>query len=87
MSLKKNKSLYLKCDCSCHLLEIEYDDDFDDSFCIALWSRGRQGEILSWRDRIRWIWNIIRTGNPWSDSIIINKTKAKEIINYINKHL
>ena len=89
----KVKSLFVKCKCSADCFEIErFYDDWDngpheEGFNLAFWSLGRRNEILCWRERWRWIWNIIRTGNPWSDGIIVSNGQAKEISEYINKHL
>jgi hypothetical protein len=71
--------------CSTHLFEIERSDD--NEFNLTFWHYSRQDTILGWRERLRWIWRIFRTGNPWSDGIIISDEQAKTIVNYINKHL
>lgn len=84
------KSLFEKCQCSTHCFEIEYfcyEPKDDKGFYLSFWTYARKAEKLCWKERIRWIWNIIKTGNPWSDSIIINNEQAKEITEYINKHL
>jgi hypothetical protein len=80
-----SKSLFIKCLCSTHLFEIERSDD--NEFNLTFWHYSRQDTILGWRERLRWIWRIFRTGNPWSDGIIISDEQAKTIVNYINKHL
>lgn len=93
MIQNKEKSLFLKCDCSTHTFEcervVEYwgDGQPEETFNLTFWSCGRNDQTLSWRERWRWIWNILRTGSPWSDGIIIDNEQAKEIVNYINKHL
>jgi hypothetical protein len=66
---------------------IDDSDIGDVGFNLTFWSYGRSGEILGWKERFRWIWNIIRTGKPWTDGISINNDQAKEIIEHINKHL
>jgi hypothetical protein len=82
------KPLFVKCQCSTHCFEIEYYyyEENDSGFNLTFWNYGRNSEILCWRERIRWIWKIIRTGNPWADGIMISSAQAKEIENYINKH-
>lgn len=89
---EKNKSLFLKCQCSGHLFELErfvdnWTGGHDEGFNLTFWNCGYNNNILCWRERWNWIWNIIRTGKPWSDGVIINNEQAKEIVNYINKHL
>lgn len=82
-----------KCTCGGHMFEIErYEDHWGDGniekgFNLATWERGRGGKTLCWRERWRWIWNILRTGKLWADDVIINDEQAKEIADYINKYL
>lgn len=90
---KTFESCMVKCACYGHMFEIERyedrreDDKTETGFNLVTWERGRDGKILCWRERWRWIWNIIRTGQLWADDIIINDNQAKEIVEYINKHL
>lgn len=85
--------LFLKCACSGHIFEIERFNDSqpgecysDEGFNIALWVNSFNYK-LRWSERFRWIWHIIKTGTPWSDSVILSNEQSKQIINYINKHL
>ena len=87
---KQFPSCFEKCVCSSHLLEVQkYCDDMiqDEGFYLTIWSCSRQSQIMSWRERLRWIWKIFRTGNPWADSVVISNEQAKHITKYINKHL
>lgn len=89
----QRESLMQKCACSGHMFEIErFEDHWGDGkseigFNLVIWERGRDGKILCWRERFRWIWNILRTGKLWADDVIINDKQAKEIADYINKYL
>lgn len=82
-----------KCACGGHMLEIErYEDRWGDSnvekgFNFSVWKRGRNAKTLCWKERLRWIWNILSTGKLWADDIIINDVQAKEIVKYINKYI
>lgn len=89
----KEESLFEKCQCQGDIFELQRykdhwgDGKIDEGFNLTFWSLGRSSNKLCWRERWRWIWNILRTGNPWADGIIINDKQAKEIADYINKHL
>lgn len=93
MKNSMEKSLFIKCQCSSHCFEIEREADMwgenneSKYFNLTFWTYGRSNEILSWKERLRWMWNIFRTGKPWSDGIIIDDDQAKQITTYINKHL
>ena len=85
---KYYKSIYVKCDCSYHMLQVEryYEDKNDKGFNFAIWEHGR-GNILSFREKIRWCWNILKTGNPWADSIMVSDETTVEICKFIQSEL
>ncbi len=84
----ESESLFVKCQCSTHCLEIQhFNDETDSGFYMTFWNAYRNGKILSWKNRFRWIWRIFVTGNPWSDGIVIDKDQALNISEYIIKHL
>jgi hypothetical protein len=74
---------FIKCACYGHLMELEYDREYN-QYYLTIWSSGFKREKLSWYDRIRWIWNILKTGNPWSDMFIINESTRKEIVEFLD---
>ena len=84
--------LLIKCDCLTHALELVYIEDKYDGdnsvkkFELSAWQLMNSDRPLCWRQKIRWIWRILRTGMPWTDMMIISDDKAKEIVEFINKH-
>ena len=51
------------CDCHSHGLVVERFDDEEEVY-IALFERGLDGRKLSFIERIKWCWQILRHGNP-----------------------
>lgn len=81
------KSLFVKCICCCSALEISRDEE-DNCFNVALWTNGPWGhKITSWREKLRWCWNMIKTGVPWNDHTILSNEDAAKLAEYINKRL
>ena len=92
MNDNEKKSLFLKCSCAGHCFELQrysYENEHpaDQGFNLTVWTYGRVSEKLCWRERIRWAWNIIKTGCPWADGVMIDNNQAKEMVEYINQHL
>ena len=89
MNNEYTNSLYTKCDCSSHLLQTEryYFDKDDKGFYFSIWNHGYTGNIKHWKERFRWCWRILRTGNPWADSIIATDERALELANFILSEL
>ncbi len=71
------------CDCHSHGLVVERFDDEEEVY-IALFERGLNGRKLSFIERIKWCWQILRYGNPWNDLIVLNKEKQKELAEFLN---
>jgi len=85
---KYYKSIYLKCDCTSHMLQAErYNEDvYDKGFNFAIWYYGIYGK-LSFMERVRWSWKLFTTGTLWADSVIITDEKALELVNFITSEL
>lgn len=84
--------MFLKCSCQSHAinlagpeLEIEKGEPLDNEWYLSVWYYGRQTKVMSWKERIRWIWRILRTGNPWADEIILNYPEMIQLKDYIEK--
>jgi len=84
-----NTSKFIKCDCYGHLLEICREKEIVDNkvtfqnFNLSFWEWGTSTRPLSFRERIRWCWNLLRKGQPWSDHVILSDKKAKKLAQFI----
>lgn len=78
-------SIMEKCSCSGEAIEVQYWGDVDNEFYIAYWNEGFK-RPLKWRERLRWCWRILRTGDPWADRVIVNKEQAKRIAEFLNQY-
>ena len=80
--------LFVECDCHSHAIVVDKikDDAYgEDEYCLAFFERGYDGRILSFKDRLRWCWHILRHGNPWTDSVILDRHKAKRLGEFLSK--
>jgi hypothetical protein len=41
------------------------------------------GRTLRWSERLRWCWQILRYGKPWSDFIILNTENQKRLKEFL----
>ena len=80
---------FAKCECTSHLLQAEryIYSNTDKGFNFSVWHYGHDGNIRRWKERFRWCWRILRTGNPWADSIIATDKCALELANFITSEL
>jgi hypothetical protein len=87
---KDEEPLFIKCDCGSEMFEIRYsiwESEFvvDRNFNLTMWYMGKS-HPMTFKERLRWCWRILRTGDPWGDGIIVSENTAKKISEYINKY-
>ena len=80
MKEEKNSEFFI-CDCYSHGLLVEKFDD--EEVCLSLFERGLSGRTLGWLERLRWCWQILRHGKPWSDFIILNAENQKKLKEFL----
>ena len=81
--MKEEKdSAFLICDCFSHVLLVEKFDG-EEEVCISIFERGLDGRILSFTSRLKWCWQILRHGKPWSDFIILNTENQKRLKEFL----
>ena len=80
---KEYRSKFFKCSCYTHCLEVEHDTELD--ICnISIWHYGHEGDVpLSYKERIRWTWKLITTGNLWADAVVLSPKHRDELIEFL----
>ena len=78
---EEKESEFLICECHSHGLLVEKFDD--EEVCLSLFERGLSGRTLGWSERLRWCWQILRYGKPWSDFIILNAENQKKLKEFL----
>ena len=81
----KINEVFLVCDCYSHALSMEYDKEFN-QLNLSIWERGFNPTKLRWRDRLRLIYKILFTGQIWHDYVCLDKEKAAQLAEYINRN-
>lgn len=76
--------IMLKCDCYSESLEVIYDKEYKE-FDFALWTNGHPS--YGWWWRIKYIWKILKTGEPYGDQVCLDVPKAKKLAKFIQAQL
>jgi len=79
---EEQDSVFLICDCFSHGLLVEKFKG-EEEVSLSLFERGLNGRILSWSSRLRWCWQILRYGKPWSDFVILNTENQKRLKDFL----
>jgi hypothetical protein len=77
----------IPCECYTHEMSVYSDEDNNECIEFAYWQRGKHEQPWTWKTRIKTIWDILTTGNPYSDMIILNQENALKLKNTIELFL
>ena len=80
------ESIFLKCECCCNVIEVEYDPEVD-QFYTTVWESSAGHKPLTKKERIRWCEHVMKTGRPWADHTIVNKQNARRLVKFLTKYL
>ena len=81
-----NKTVFIKCTCHSEGIMIEADSEMDALF-LSVWERGYRGDnTLTWKQKLRYIWQILKHGKPYGDQIVLDRegcfTLSKALIEH-----
>jgi hypothetical protein len=80
-----NKQLFLECDCYSEGIKFNYDED--GLLYISIYQRGFKPRTKTWREKLRWIWQIITKDVPYDDEVVISKNKIQQLAIFANEIL
>jgi len=71
-------------ECSCHgeMIMMGYEDDEKDgipTIDLAFFNYGYSGSVLSFSNRLKWIWQILIKGTPYLDEVMLEQATAKRL--------
>lgn len=68
-----NKTAFIKCTCHSEGVMVEADNECDTLF-LSIWERGyKDDNSLSWKQKLRYIWQVLIHGKPYTDQIVLNR--------------
>lgn len=73
---------FYECDCSSEgvVLSNEYEDDNIPLLDMAFFNVSHFGKFpLSFKERLRWAWFVLKRGIPFLDCVVLNKKGAEEL--------
>jgi hypothetical protein len=76
---------FVECECHGEGIMIGCDDiDPFPSLYLAIFSHGKyKNNELSLKEKLRYCWNVIKTGRPFEDEILLRQETAKELANHL----
>lgn len=86
-----NKNIWNKfyeCDCSSEGIMLGYDSELKELINLAFFHNGLRcdsGNKFSLKEKLRWCWQILAKGCPWTDLVMLNKNNARNLGNDLLK--
>jgi len=80
------KTKFIECECGAEGVLVTHwtHDTMDREVYLTMYSSGTyRDDSLSFSERIRHAWNIMKTGHPFTDSLILTEKTAKELGQYL----
>lgn len=92
--MEKNNHIYIECECGTHLLQVTHDVEIFKSeppcvrqeFWLAMFTYGTYNKKPSFLERIKIIWNYLRTGKMHEDQLILSSDEAQKLVDFINEN-
>lgn len=92
--MEENKKIFIECECGTHLLQVTNDVEFFNDnkqvrqeFWLAMFVYGTYHKKPSLYERIRIIWNYLRTGKMHEDQLILHPDEAQKLADFINENI
>lgn len=82
MSADEDRSIFIKCECHAEGLGVDYDKA-DDYYYFSYWKCGLSNGRLTWKERLRYCWEVVTKGKAFNDEIMLNQSSVDELINFL----
>jgi|LakMenEpi03Aug12_release.lakeMendotaPanAssembly.Ray.scaffolds.fasta_scaffold45134_11 hypothetical protein len=76
------RTLFIRCDCHSEVLVIDYDGVFK-MIELSIFSSLLTFKMSFWQ-KIRYIYQILKNGRPYTDQIILHKNQIDELKAFLN---
>lgn len=80
---QSDKVAYARCSCDTEVLKVEYNEEWEE-FNISIYELSHK---TTWKQKLRYIWRIIKTGDPYGDQVVPVKEEMRSIQQLLNEVL
>lgn len=81
---KKAIEEFILCSCSSEGIYIKKYKNEDEVY-FSLFSRGINPKRFNWKDRFRYVWNVLKKGKPFEDEIVLDKSSIVKLLKVLKK--
>lgn len=81
-----NKEIFLECSCYSEGIKFDYNKE-ENTLEISIYQRGLTPRTRSWKEKLRWIWQIITKDNVYGDEIMLEKNNINRLVEFVNENI
>lgn len=70
---------FYECSCGGEGLVLSNEAETEDLMDIAFFKYGYDGKQLTFKNRLRWCWCILKNGYPFNDQVLLDKEVALDL--------
>ena len=94
--MDKNNIFYSSCVSNCEVLRVELDgwlfekstkDIAEDNFSVDVAIYKRYKNSWSLKEKLRWFWNFLKTGEPFGDGVILEMSEVKRLKDFLDEKI
>ena len=92
MEFTEMETCYIECDCHTELIQLTWEepeivgDEIIDFIYLSFYEYGcRRNNKFTWKERLKHIWYILRTGTPWRDQLVLRTPERLKLMECLNK--
>jgi hypothetical protein len=78
------RTAFIRCDCDSEVLVVRYDGEFESIDLCIYQSHTSFYHKMSWYQKLRYIYQVLRHGEPYTDQIMLQKNQVEELKGFLN---
>ena len=79
-----DKELFLNCSCNSEAIKFNYNIE-ENTLEVSFYQQGLTPRTRSLKEKVRWIWHIIKNKTIYGDQIILDSKSIKKLSLFMNK--
>lgn len=78
------RAAFIRCDCDNEVLVVRYDGELDSLDLCLFETQSSFKYKMSWSQKLRYLYNLFKTGQPFTDQIILQRQQIEELKGFLN---
>jgi len=79
---KEDRSIFIKCECQGEGMGVDYYKE-EGYYYFSYWRHGLSNRKLSWKERIRYCWNVLVKGTAFNDEVLLSQVSVDKLIDFL----